>query len=180
MEKLNRYRISINSSLETDYTVKREGAFTDDTIKLIPRLALIFKPTKLHSLKFLYGKAIKQPSLIQDASQFHSDYPSLLPAYIETFEINYLLSPTQKVLINFSLYKNNIKDLIVKRNIYDPNSGRWILHSTNSGKMSTKKCVPNAWGYGGEFDLVPVSEHCCRHRITDIGIVIEQGFYDFM
>ncbi len=137
-ERINKYKIKVLTSCGSNFCSQKKGEFEDDKIKLIPRLALIFKPSDFQSLKFIYGKAIKQPSLIQNVNQITTGYPTLSPAYIETFEFNYLYSPSKKALLSFSLYLNKIKDLIVKRNIYDPETNRWILHSTNSGKMETK------------------------------------------
>jgi outer membrane receptor protein involved in Fe transport len=53
------------------------------------------------------------------------------------FELNYILSPSPLLFANISLYQNKLDDLIVKRNIYNPQTQTWEIHSTNSGKMKT-------------------------------------------
>ncbi len=138
LERLNKYRIFIQQASETPAIIQDEGEYNNEKIKVIPRLAIIYSPLKNHSIKFLYGKAIKNPSFTQNLTQIYTYQPTLLPAYIETFELNYILSPSSDIFATISLYKNNINNLIVKRNIYNSQTQTWELHSTNSGKMETK------------------------------------------
>jgi len=39
--------------------------------------------------------------------------------------------------VNFSGFYNNLDDLIIKSNIFDPDSKTWQIYSMNKGKMST-------------------------------------------
>jgi outer membrane receptor protein involved in Fe transport len=138
VEKLHKYNVEIKSAMFTPLEKTKGGEYSNDNYKFIPRLAAIYIPNNNHTIKIMYGKAIKHPSLMQNITQINSDYPTLYPAFIETFELNYIFSPTTKFFTNISIYMNNLEDLIVKRNIYNPNDKTWKLHSTNSGKMSTK------------------------------------------
>ncbi len=138
LEKLHKYKLIIHRAKETPVEKDITGEYSQENIKFIPRFALIYSPSDFHSLKFLYGKAIKNPSIMQNISQLFNQGTTLLPAYIETFELNYILSPSPSVFANISLYKNKLDDLIVARNIYNPKTRTWEIHSTNSGKMETK------------------------------------------
>jgi outer membrane receptor protein involved in Fe transport len=137
LEKLYKYRLIIHRAKETPLEKNIVGEYSQDDFKFIPRIALIYTPSKFHSLKLLYGKAVKNPSVIQNMSQLFNRGTTLSPAYIETFELNYILSPSPSLFANISLYQNNLDDLIVKRNIYNPQTQTWEIHSTNSGKMKT-------------------------------------------
>jgi len=138
VEKLYKYRVKIKSAMFTPLEAVKEGEYTNDNYKLIPRLAAIYSPADFHTIKIIYGKAIKHPSLMQNIAQMNAGLPVLNPAFIETFELNYIFSPTPTFFTNLSIYKNNLEALIVKRNIYNPDSKTWELNSTNSGNMSTK------------------------------------------
>ncbi len=137
LEKLNKYYMEKDMAMETPFEEILKEQYINDDIKVIPRLALIYKPWRNHSIKFLYGKAIKQPSPMANSAQM-SNGPQLSPAFIQTFELNYMFSPTPFLYTNISVYKNNLEDLIVKRNIFDSDSNTWIINSSNLGKMETK------------------------------------------
>jgi len=137
IEKLHKYSVKIRSAMDTPLEKITQEKYADDNYKFIPRFAVIFSPSDLHTIKLMYGKAIKQPSLMQNIFQIHAGYPSLYPAFIETFELNYIFSPASNFITNISLYKNNLDDLIVKKNIYNPDTKAWELYSTNGGRMQT-------------------------------------------
>lgn len=136
-EKLNRYGMVYALGMETPSERLIEGAYTNDDIKVIPRLALIYSLNERNVIKLLYGEAIKQPSIEQNSGMLKFDLPSLEPARIKTFELNYIYSPSEKFAANISIFRNELDNLISRKNEYDIEKGEWITYSANAGRMST-------------------------------------------
>ncbi|MGE5342736.1 MAG: TonB-dependent receptor plug domain-containing protein [Candidatus Omnitrophota bacterium] len=113
------------------------GNFDYDKIVVLPRVAAIFKFNEKNILKFFYGKAINHPSIYQTGAQAASGQPALNPEFIETFELNYLAVPSDKLSFNASLFYNNLNKLIVNESYIDSETGTWIGRNVNAGKMKT-------------------------------------------
>ena len=117
------------------------GYKPDGEISILPRAAIIYTPNNNHVIKFLYGKALKRPSVSDLGSDMSDiargekeDYVS--PEYIETLELNYFSFISNKFNFNISLYWNWLNDLIVERNSIENDILRaWL---SNSGKIETK------------------------------------------
>ena len=104
---------------------------------LIPRLAAIYSINN-NSIKLLYGKAIKQPSSSSNSIMIFSNQDEILkPSEIQTYELNYIGNISKNYIINISLFRNELKNLITRVNILDPNEGV-IVGTANTGKLETK------------------------------------------
>jgi len=101
----------------------------------IPRLALLYSITENSAIKFLYGKAIMQPS-ISTISDLVGTNLTLKPAEIQTFEINYNGNLTSQLSINTSVFYNTLNNLITRINVLEDSV--IVIISSNSGKMTTK------------------------------------------
>jgi len=112
-------------------------------ISIIPNLAAIFYINNQNVIKFMYGKATKQPSFSENYRQLPDDRPFLNAATIQTFEINYIFDIKSKITLNLSLFQNHLKNLITATNIYDKTTQTWEIYSTNSGKMETNGIEAN-------------------------------------
>ena len=137
LEQQQSYNMIASRANETDVHTKISGVFSNDDIKFIPRLALICSPLQDNIIKLLYGKAIKQASLAENFSQMLELEPSLEPAEITTYELNYIFSGITNTYLNFSVFWNELNHLIVKRNIFDNETQEWELFSSNRGEMQT-------------------------------------------
>lgn len=106
--------------------------------ELIPRLALIYSPDDNHSVKLLYGKAIKQPSRQTDVDLSFVPNPiALKAAEIHTYELNYIAAISKMLLVNVSVFRNELNNLISRTNVVDPGTGDYTISSANAGEMST-------------------------------------------
>jgi outer membrane cobalamin receptor len=92
-------------------------SYTIDDIYPIPSLALIFSQNK-HTFKLNYGKALRNPPLGQIADILFStanspvDFPQLIPSDINTVELIYNGLLYKSLKINYSLYLNDMKNLL--------------------------------------------------------------------
>jgi hypothetical protein len=112
----------------------------------IPRGGLIYKINKQNILKLLYGQGIKQPSFIQVSDQ-NSNISELKPSTISSFELNFLNTIGSRRdsvkrndrfwtnQINFSLFYNELDQLIERFSKYD--AGSFVYSSRNQGQIKT-------------------------------------------
>lgn len=126
-----------------DYdTLVRERVYSYDyqKINLIPRLAVLYQFNPRNTLKLFYGKAIKQPAM-SDLQTYclHPDWPTLKPAEISTWELNYINTVGDVLTTNFSIFHNAINNLITRTDAFNPD-GSLTIQSTNSGKMNSTGC----------------------------------------
>lgn len=106
-------------------------------IEIIPRFAFIYSLNDKNIFKFLFGKAIKQPALSTGFDLVITPGPPLKAAEIQTYEFNYIAAFSPNFLLNISIFRNELKNLISRTNVLDPAAGEANLISTNAGKMST-------------------------------------------
>ncbi|MCK5148575.1 TonB-dependent receptor [bacterium] len=133
-EKMEKYDIEmmLNPGMENESTIN--GKFNHDNIEYIPRLAAIYSYNENNTFKFLYGKAINQPSFFTMAVQmFAGVFETPKPEIIETFEVNYLANPIEHLSLNASLFYNIFHHLLVRE--LQPGEIGGIY--TNAGKMVT-------------------------------------------
>ncbi|MFN8206369.1 MAG: TonB-dependent receptor [Bacteroidales bacterium] len=102
-----------------------------------PRLAVLYRLNRNNTLKLLFGNAIKQPSYTENYRQLPKGKPFLDAARITTLELNYLTIISNKLNVNFSLFQNQLNDLITNTNIRDTASGEWLIYNSNGGRMQT-------------------------------------------
>jgi outer membrane receptor protein involved in Fe transport len=106
-------------------------------IEIIPRVAFIYSLNDKNIFKFLFGKAIKQPALSTGFDLVITPGPPLKAAEIQTYEFNYIAALSPNLLLNISIFRNVLKNLISRTNVLDPEAGEVNFISTNAGKMST-------------------------------------------
>jgi len=165
-----------------DYTIGADGGYPDNRTHIqrdiegedtfIPRAAAIFQPNVNHAFKLLFGKAVKNASFINQHAQMMGDNPVLSPEEIQTYEVNYLGNITQKIQVGASLFRNELSDLIMRTNIYDPTTHSLKITSMNSGEMTT---------HGAELSLLVKP---LKHLTLDLAVTYQdtkdetEGFED--
>ena len=114
----------------------RKGTYQFDDILVIPRAALLFNITDIHHIKLMYGMAVREPSIGENMDVVrYPDRPQLKPAYMQTIELNYVGLVTSFASINFSIFQNNVNNLISRTNSLQ--NGVVQIYNTNSGKLQT-------------------------------------------
>jgi len=106
-------------------------------IDIVPRFAAIFSLNERNIFKFMYGKAIKEPSISQNCDLVDKpDKPKLMAADIQTFEINYISAFSSRMMANISVFRNQLDHLISRIQTATPEGG-FVYWSANSGKILT-------------------------------------------
>ncbi|MCK5146595.1 TonB-dependent receptor plug domain-containing protein [bacterium] len=131
-------------------------------IELIPRMALLYNIDQNHVLKLLYGKAIKQPSANANLDLVFSRTTPLLPAEIQTFELNYSAAFSAAFYANVSIFHNDLNNLISRLNVLDPVQGL-LIASSNAGKVSTN---------GAE---VSINSYPTRNSSLDLSVTYQES-----
>lgn len=142
-ERLEPYKYDLNLNFPDPETLGTNqppviihGEFIpENDVEVIPRLALIYSFNEDHTVKLLYGRAIKQPNATANLDVALNNSPQLKPAEIETFELNYTSSILPNVLTNISLFHNKLDNLISRINILTDQES--LIISANAGKVST-------------------------------------------
>lgn len=135
-EQAKKYGV-YNRDLTNGISGGGDAEFGHDDIEFIPRLAAIFNLNEHNILKFLYGKAINNPSFYQTASQVNPGQPALKPEFITTYELNYFSILSSKININTSVFYNAFDDQIIVNPIFVPAEGTYISNMSNEGEMKT-------------------------------------------
>lgn len=112
-------------------------------IYLIPSLSFIYSMNKRHTLKLLYGEAIRNPPmgiiadiLFTTATDETFDYPQLIPSKIRTYELNYNGVIGSNLSMHLSLFRNELTNLISQYFLtLDDNTT--VYYSSNRGKIQT-------------------------------------------
>jgi outer membrane receptor protein involved in Fe transport len=145
LEQMPRYDLSAILAGGTENFQSVSGTYDRDKIEVIPRFAAIYSLNDNHIFKLLYGQAINRPSFFQNSINLllQPGKGSLKPEHIRTFELNYIASLTPDFIMNFSLFRNNLKNLITRVSGLDEN-GDYRTWSSNAGEMVT---------YGSELTI---------------------------
>ena len=115
------------------------GQYAEDDIRVIPRLAGLWRLNERHLFKLLYGESIVDIATQQNTNQFAKNLPALTLENINTTELAYIGS-FQKVGVTASLFRNQLDNLIVRTNVINlgaVDSKRYMMVMNNSGKMRT-------------------------------------------
>ncbi|MCK5148568.1 TonB-dependent receptor [bacterium] len=108
-----------------------------DDIDFAPQAALIWTPSESHLVKFLYGEAINRSSFFMHYNLVRNlENPILTPEKIRTLELNILSILSPDFSIGLSLYRNDLKDLIVRSAGFDSRGDYYTFHD-NLGRMVT-------------------------------------------
>lgn len=136
LEQLTPFDIKRVNDLDTTVIV-RNYTYDYSNINFMPQLAVIYKANKNNTIKLLYGNAIKQPSMASiQPYTLHTDWQTLEPSKINTYELNYLSNLSKHITSNVSLFYNDIKNLINRRDVTNPD-GTISIQSSNSGEMNS-------------------------------------------
>lgn len=116
-----------------DYSSRYKGTFN-------PRVGLIVRPTATTHIKCLYGSAFQAPSLFYQYEQFgiptfafrstneiitsEDATWKLKNQKLKTYELSLIQNIGKKIQLNFSVYHNQLNDLI-ERVIYDRTGSTW-------------------------------------------------------
>lgn len=135
LERLENYTIrtrSINDPAALDSSREYDKGSTE----IIPRLAAIYRASEQHAFKFLYGEAVSWPSFDQNQPQvINPRLHQLEPESVRTFELVYDYTPASHFAANFSVFRNEMKNLIVRSLTFD--NAQLLEIQTNSGALTT-------------------------------------------
>lgn len=146
------YEIENKLEQATEHERIYNGNAPASPVIVMPRAAVVYTPTRDHSIKLLYGRAIRQPAVFENADIvfFNGDnalvgdrsVPFLHAESIDTFEVNYLAAIDPRLAINVSAFYNRVSDILTRRS--QVVEGRWQPLTTNYGALHT---------IGGELDI---------------------------
>jgi outer membrane receptor protein involved in Fe transport len=150
------YRLRLNPANNNADYLKRKGTYMFDDVILIPRLAVLYNFTQVHHIKLMYGMAVKEPSIGEnmDVVRF-PDRPQLKPAYMQTYELNYIGMVTDFLSLNGSVFHNRANQLISRTNTIQ--DGQMQLFNTNSGELQTN---------GAELSIMLQPDHSFFSKIS--------------
>lgn len=136
-ERISPHSLYQKYAAATPLESERLGTAPASTVAPIPRIAVIYALNSKNVLKLLYGEAVKQPSISDISTKLREGAPKLEPAKIKTLELNYIFSPAPEMFVNVSVFHNALNNLIVRRNLFNPETKTWDLLVGNLGKMTT-------------------------------------------
>lgn len=144
------YEVSGGDPLISNGREHYENSFKEEKIHTIPSLAILIKPFDKHTIKMLYGEALRYPPMGQLADILFSDsqdtlanFPLLVPSEIKTLEINYSGIYFEKFSLQLSLFYNDLSNLI-SQYFLGVSDSITVYYTSNKGKIKTT---------GGEFSL---------------------------
>ncbi|MCP4522493.1 MAG: TonB-dependent receptor [Cytophagales bacterium] len=114
-----------------DYEINQGG------IQYIPRLAAIYSINEKHILKFMYGQSKKRSSFVESVNLNPPVANDLALADMSTLELNYLSTISSNLGVNFSVYYNDLSNLITRSISVDPTTGAVSVGVDASGKLRT-------------------------------------------
>lgn len=103
--------------------------------EFISRLAFIYDFNDKNILKLLYGTGAMFPSSMDIVSNKFSSYSDLMTENTRTIELNYVSFINSKLLINFSLFQNNLDNLISVILKFDDTGTNWVPRRSNECEM---------------------------------------------
>ncbi len=114
---------------------------SDTDTEVISRLALLYSINDSNTIKFLYGQAIRHPSVAvnheRSANMYEGMYTEDLDSEkIDTMEINHIFT-YRKIATNFSIFRNNLKDLIIRDTRVNPSTATFTVLNSNGGELVT-------------------------------------------
>ena len=134
IEQMLPYSFSRLFGSETGLSGKH-AEYNNSDIELIPRFAVIYQPKENQVFKFMYGRAINRPSMMQNMDVLYNDaMKTLVPEEITTYELNYL-AETANGTVNLSIFHNRLSNLI-QRSLFISGPDVFRLHA-NVGEMIT-------------------------------------------
>lgn len=137
LEQMPKYGLEAILAGGTEHFQKVKGSYEEDKIEIIPRLAAIFSFNDKNHFKLLYGMAINRPSFFQNTKNSLDPLrDDLRPEKIQTLELNYIGTFSQKFTLSTSIFRNELENLITRVVKFDE-EGNYQSWSANAGKMIT-------------------------------------------
>ena len=139
LEKVDKYDIFYDVEPLWDQppsSYRITGQYDRDKLEVIPRAALVYAINEKNIVKLLFGRAINQPPIWNTISQTLLGRDSLDPEFIDTYEINYLGTLSDKVAVSASVFYNVFSNLVVGQGFFD-DEGNFIVPSTNEGERTS-------------------------------------------
>jgi outer membrane receptor for ferrienterochelin and colicins len=157
-EEVSPYDLIVNYGMETSEELSYRYHYEGSGLQIIPSFALIINPLDQHIIKFLYSKAIREPS-IYEVNTGADHNVKLEPSEIKTAELNYIFNYSDKLLISLSAFHNRLTKLIERSNEIDPETGDILISIGNTGEMIT---------HGMEFGVIhsPIKSLLLNLNIT--------------
>ncbi|EKD39305.1 MAG: TonB-dependent receptor plug protein [uncultured bacterium] len=135
LEQMLEYGIDYERNPGSAASSRITGSYDEDEVEVIPSLAAIYSFNEKNIVKLLYGKAIARASFFQTTDQVKADLPNLAVEEIDTYEANYITTPSSEVTVNFSLFHNVLDNLIVRT--VSAETDRLATYFANGGKLVT-------------------------------------------
>lgn len=129
--RLNNREIYEDEADETyDMLLNYSLNVSSSEIRVIPRLAAIWRLHPQHRIKLIYGESTKQPSIWanSEALLFNDTLDS---PHMSTYEVNYLGNLSTNYLVNVSVFYNLADQLITRKNSMS------ACRTSNLGEMTT-------------------------------------------
>ncbi len=128
-----------NRPPDSTFRVVQNARFSpkNNGFTFVGRAALIYDINENHIVKLLWGQATKQPSFTENYRQMPEERPFLEPAFINTWEFNYIASLSNIISFDFSFFYNKLDNLISTKNFYNQETDEWEFYSLASGEMET-------------------------------------------
>jgi outer membrane receptor protein involved in Fe transport len=136
LEQILPYDVYHSQAINTPDFFEYRDTYNEDSISIVPRLAMVYSPNERNIFKLMYGKAINAPSIQQNISHSVNSMgrPQLEAEQVTTYELNYLHYFSNDYLLNTSIFRNELNNLITSVNeleedgsytFYESNLGEW-------------------------------------------------------
>lgn len=114
-EQSPKYQLEKFQAIGSEIVIRANETFDQSKIEVIPRFAAILSINESNILKFLYGHAINRPSFAQNyQNTLLAGRDDLSPESIQTLELNYIGTFSNRFSINASVFRNTMDNLITR------------------------------------------------------------------
>ncbi len=137
LTKQERYEMTNTYFLQTGELAEIHYSYDIDDAEVVPRFAVVYKPTEKSSLKLMYGEALSRPSIIENMFINNLRHANLKPQFISTIELNYMAVLTDQLTLSTSVFYNQLDQLIVRSAYFNPEAKTVSFIPDNSGEMET-------------------------------------------
>jgi len=143
----------VDDTVFLEPTIIQDRNDLNSALNFIPRLAVLYslmqRDSSAHYLRLMYGGAIKQASVVDNAADVMMpldgpNRPYLRPERIRTYEFgytynfeaeNYKKRERKALMINLNVFRNDLLDLITRR--AEIINGNYVTRSTNGDRLVT-------------------------------------------
>lgn len=126
------YEVRFVKGSNTDSTTVIEPGKADvGGLQWMPRLAAIYSIKDKHHIKFLYGVSKKRPAYVHYYNVANQSLEVRELATMKTLELNYLGALSKKVHLNYSVFLNDVTDLLLRRIVPTPTGASRVKTENN-------------------------------------------------